>query len=108
MSRHRWPDRKVQRSPERGRPRRAFHGLAHELCGGRWVALGGGGYAIREVVPRAWTLLFAEMVERPEAAAQLVDEESAVPLPEARERVWAALERDVGSLARTLGQPLGL
>jgi acetoin utilization protein AcuC len=87
---------------------RAFHGLAHELCGGRWVALGGGGYAVREVVPRAWTLLFAEMVERPELAEQLVDQERAVPLPEARERVWTTLERDVRSLARMLGQPLGL
>ena len=25
---------------------RAFHELAHELCEGRWLALGGGGYAI--------------------------------------------------------------
>jgi acetoin utilization protein AcuC len=35
----------------------ALHDLAHELCGGRWVATGGGGYAIVEVVPRAWTHL---------------------------------------------------
>ncbi|MFI5214775.1 MAG: acetoin utilization protein AcuC, partial [Gemmatimonadales bacterium] len=33
---------------------RMFHELAHELCEGRWLALGGGGYAIYEVVPRAW------------------------------------------------------
>ncbi|WP_116112518.1 acetoin utilization protein AcuC [Austwickia chelonae] len=33
--------------------------LAVELCGGRWVALGGGGYEIVEVVPRTWTYLVA-------------------------------------------------
>jgi hypothetical protein len=35
-------------------PRRV-HDLAHELCDGRWVATGGGGYDIWRVVPRAWT-----------------------------------------------------
>jgi acetoin utilization protein AcuC len=39
-----------------------FHDLAHELCGGRWLATGGGGYDLYSVVPRAWTLLFAGMV----------------------------------------------
>jgi acetoin utilization protein AcuC len=33
--------------------------LADELCQGRWVATGGGGYALVEVVPRAWTHLLA-------------------------------------------------
>jgi acetoin utilization protein AcuC len=37
----------------------ALHDLAHEVCGGRWVATGGGGYAIVDVVPRAWTHLLA-------------------------------------------------
>ena len=31
----------------------AVHQLAHETAGGRWVLLGGGGYALVEVVPRA-------------------------------------------------------
>jgi acetoin utilization protein AcuC len=35
------------------------HTLAHELCGGRWVVLGGGGYDPLRVVPRAWTHLLA-------------------------------------------------
>ena len=38
-----------------------LHALAHELCGGRWVATGGGGYALVDVVPRAWTHALAEM-----------------------------------------------
>ena len=36
-----------------------MHDLAHELCGGRWVATGGGGYDIWRVVPRAWAALWA-------------------------------------------------
>ncbi|QNN51245.1 acetoin utilization protein AcuC [Nocardioides mesophilus] len=35
----------------------ALHDLAHELCGGRWLATGGGGYAVVDVVPRAWAHL---------------------------------------------------
>jgi acetoin utilization protein AcuC len=43
---------------------RALHDLAHELCEGRWVATGGGGYQWARVVPRAWTIYFACMVDR--------------------------------------------
>jgi acetoin utilization protein AcuC len=40
-----------------------LHDLAHETAGGRWIATGGGGYQWARVVPRAWTLYFAEMCE---------------------------------------------
>ncbi len=43
----------------------ALHDLAHELCGGRWVATGGGGYSVADVVPRAWTHLLAIVAGRP-------------------------------------------
>lgn len=43
----------------------ALHELAHEVCGGRWVAAGGGGYALADVVPRAWTHLIAEVTGVP-------------------------------------------
>ncbi len=33
--------------------------LAAEHCGGKWLATGGGGYAILDVVPRVWTNLIA-------------------------------------------------
>lgn len=48
---------------------RMAHQLAHTFCQGRWVALGGGGYDLYRVVPRAWSLLWAEMSEQqvPEA-----------------------------------------
>ena len=82
---------------------RMFHELAHELCEGRWVALGGGGYAIYEVVPRAWTLLFAEMVERPDLAGGIDDATTVVPGAEAQERVWAALHKDLRRLGEVHG-----
>jgi acetoin utilization protein AcuC len=40
-----------------------LHRLAHEVCDGRWVATGGGGYQLVGVVPRAWTIAFAEMTD---------------------------------------------
>jgi len=82
---------------------RVFHELAHELCEGRWLALGGGGYAIHEVVPRAWTLLFAEMVEHPELAAGVNDPAKVVPGPEAQGRVWTALRKDLDRLGAAHG-----
>jgi len=42
--------------------------LAHELCGGRWVAFGGGGYGVVEVVPRSWTHLLAILTGAPISA----------------------------------------
>lgn len=41
-----------------------IRGLAEQLCDGRWVATGGGGYALFTVVPRAWTLLWGVIAER--------------------------------------------
>ncbi len=43
----------------------AIHELAHETAEGRWIATGGGGYAIAEVVPRTWTHLLAEACGQP-------------------------------------------
>lgn len=43
----------------------ACHDLAHEYADGRWVALGGGGYAVVEVVPRSWAHLVGIAAEKP-------------------------------------------
>ena len=40
---------------------RILDGLSTELCGGRWIAVAGGGYDLT-AVPRVWTLLFSKMV----------------------------------------------
>ncbi|MER6633748.1 acetoin utilization protein AcuC [Streptomyces sp. NPDC000987] len=60
----------------------ACHELAHAYSDGRWVALGGGGYAVVEVVPRSWTHLVGIAAGRP------VDPE--LMIPEAwRQEVYA-------------------
>ena len=43
----------------------AIHALAHDHAGGRWVATGGGGYELVDVVPRAWSHLIAEAAGAP-------------------------------------------
>ncbi len=43
----------------------SVHELAHTYADGRWVALGGGGYAVVDVVPRSWTHLVATAAGRP-------------------------------------------
>jgi acetoin utilization protein AcuC len=45
-----------------------LHALAHEVAGGRWLALGGGGYGVLRCVPRTWTHLIAEAAGTPVAA----------------------------------------
>jgi acetoin utilization protein AcuC len=68
----------------------ALHDLAHELCDGRWVATGGGGYAIVDVVPRAWSHLLGVVAGRP------VD--PATPTPDAwRDHVTTLLGRSAPS-----------
>ena len=37
------------------------HELAHTYCDGKWIALGGGGYDIWRVVPRAWAQIWNVM-----------------------------------------------
>ena len=66
---------------------RMLHELAHEAARGRWVATGGGGYEWARVVPRAWTLYFAEMAEAeledhlPEGWIERVEFEFRGPVP---------------------------
>jgi len=60
----------------------ALHGLAHEVCEGRWLATGGGGYELVRVVPRSWTHLLAE------AAGAPIDPEMDTP------DEWRALVHD--------------
>lgn len=45
------------------------HKLAHEYCEGRWIAVGGGGYDHWRVVPRAWSLIWLEMLEKQDEIA---------------------------------------
>ena len=53
----------------------ALSGLADEHAEGRWLALGGGGYAVADVVPRSWTHLVAIAAGHPIAPEQETPEE---------------------------------
>ncbi|MEC2054761.1 acetoin utilization protein AcuC [Peribacillus psychrosaccharolyticus] len=53
---------------------RLAHKLAHQYCEGRWVAVGGGGYDIWRVVPRAWSMLWMEMSSNPTPTGPLSPE----------------------------------
>jgi acetoin utilization protein AcuC len=74
---------------------RELHALAHRAAAGRWIATGGGGYQWARVVPRAWTLAFAEMVD---AADELPDE-----LPEGY--IEEAERRAGGEIPVTFSEP---
>jgi acetoin utilization protein AcuC len=50
-----------------------LHDLAHRICAGKWVAVGGGGYELVRVVPRTWTHLLAI------ASGEPVDPETETP-----------------------------
>ncbi|EYT84699.1 acetoin utilization protein AcuC [Streptomyces sp. Tu 6176] len=74
----------------------ACHDLAHEHAEGRWVALGGGGYAVVEVVPRSWTHLVGIAAGRP------VEPETVIP-ESWRQEVYART-RQLGPLRMTDGR----
>jgi acetoin utilization protein AcuC len=62
------------------------HEIAHTYCDGRWIAVGGGGYDIWRVVPRAWSHIWLEMTENSNCSGVLpeswVDEwQQQAPLP---------------------------
>ncbi|HWC33526.1 MAG TPA: acetoin utilization protein AcuC [Mycobacteriales bacterium] len=65
------------------------HDLAHELCEGRWVIVGGGGYDLGSAVPRTWAQLLAEVsggplpasTELPQPWRQLAERMSGQPAP---------------------------
>ena len=71
----------------------ALAGLADELCEGRWIATGGGGYDCYDVVPRSWTHLVGVASGRP------LDVGAAVPGPwreHVRQRWGAQAPRTMG------------
>ncbi len=51
------------------------HRWAHKYAEGKWLAVGGGGYAWVEVVPRAWAHLVGELTGHPINASALVPQQ---------------------------------
>lgn len=70
----------------------AMHDAAHEICAGKWLVLGGGGYGLVRCVPRAWTHLLGIVAGRP------VDPETAIPI----EWIEDVRQRKLRAIAPTL------
>ncbi len=105
-----------------------MHDLAHKYCAGRWLAVGGGGYAVARVVPLSWTCLVADVIHTPiEGAMQVpqswreyVEETAPVYAPEdfgdeVVHRPWSAgydpgddVDRTVLATRRSVFPLLGL
>lgn len=62
--------------------------LAERYAGGKWLAIGGGGYQLVRVVPRSWTHLLATVLDR--------DVKPATPIPPG----WAQMVRAAAPHAR--------
>lgn len=73
------------------------HELAHTYCQGRWVALGGGGYDLFRVVPRAWSIVWAAV------SGQTLPE----TLPEAWVTRWCAAWLEVQAEEAEAQQSMG-
>ncbi|MDQ6420866.1 acetoin utilization protein AcuC [Paenibacillus sp. LHD-117] len=56
-----------------------IHELAHTYANGKWIAIGGGGYDIWRVVPRAWAMIWLEMTDHPLAGEIRGSEAPALP-----------------------------
>ncbi|MEU6539710.1 acetoin utilization protein AcuC [Streptomyces sp. NPDC047000] len=74
----------------------ACHDLAHEHADGKWIALGGGGYAVVEVVPRSWTHLVGIAAGRP------VEPDTVIP--ESWRQAVYARTRQLGPVRMTDGR----
>lgn len=74
------------------------HELAHRYSQGRWVALGGGGYDLYRVVPRAWSILWAEMSE------QALPAELPSPWVERWRPVWMEVEKQEMEAQQVMGK----
>lgn len=72
---------------------RIIHQLAHQYTEGKWVALGGGGYDIWRVVPRAWSLVWLEMIDHPLCETLRSAQPNAALPPKWLER-WEAVAAD--------------
>jgi acetoin utilization protein AcuC len=78
---------------------RMIHDVVRTYCGDRWVATGGGGYQFDTIVPRVWTIHFAELCGAPEVipAAWLQDRPSDEVSRPNRDQVSRSVEEVLAS-----------
>src|SRR5690625_7263919 len=72
--------------------------LADEVCQGRWLALGGGGYAVIDVVPRSWAQLIAVATGEP------LDPDAPLPAAFLESAARARIEHGLRSEERRVGK----
>jgi len=91
----------------------ALHDLAHRAAGGKWVATGGGGYQWARVVPRAWTIYFAEMAgisvpdELPETWIEEAERQARSEVPSTLSEPPAPRSGDAEGVARVIDDVKG-
>ncbi len=78
---------------------KAAHQLAHTYCNGRWVAVGGGGYDLYRVVPRAWSMVWAGMSGQ-EVPEHLPDEWVQIWRP-----AWLETQEQEEAAQQVMGKP---
>ena len=88
---------------------RILHDVATELCENRWVATGGGGYQATTVVPKVWTIHFAEMCDCPDLIpdAWLQDLPSADVSRPYRDEVRRSVDKVLEDALPLLGEVAG-
>ncbi len=67
----------------------ALRGFAEKYCDGRWVAVGGGGYGVINVVPRSWTHLIATVLDRDIDVTTKIDESWCATAEQVSEKIYA-------------------
>jgi acetoin utilization protein AcuC len=92
----------------RAYPRMAslLHATAHGFTDGRWIATGGGGYQATTVVPKVWTIYFAEMCGAPQRIPQewLEDRAAESVSRDARDVIETSVERVLASCVPRLSE----
>jgi acetoin utilization protein AcuC len=90
-----------------------LHDLAHHSAGGRWLATGGGGYQWARVVPRAWTIYFAEMAGHqipdaiPRSWLELAEIVAGVPVPETLSEASPPARDDSTEVSAVIKEAIG-
>ena len=83
----------------------ALRELARTVTGGRWLALGGGGYSPVRVVPRAWTHLLSIVADADLDPATALPEDFIAMAAQARPNVELPIDLNEGTTGQVAFEP---